>query len=179
MATTAKTSLAPAPHRLRVEGPGGDAEILRGRHRPAAAWRPGASRTCCSAPSAPTATASSAWATAVRWRSSSSRSRGPGAVRAADAGLAVPSHRAQRRQADAGRHRAAAARPPATRSRRPSCSSTATAARSTSRIPNGMIVEFTLDHPDVEKINATRRQGACRAQALAGGRPHLQQHVSR
>ena len=26
--------------------------------------------------------------------------------------------------------------------------------------PNGMIVEFTLDHPDVEKINATRRQDA-------------------
>jgi hypothetical protein len=23
--------------------------------------------------------------------------------------------------------------------------------------PNGMIVEFTLDHPDVEKINATQR----------------------
>ena len=26
--------------------------------------------------------------------------------------------------------------------------------------PNGMIVEFTLDHPDVEKINATRRADA-------------------
>ena len=26
--------------------------------------------------------------------------------------------------------------------------------------PNGMIVEFTLDHPDVEKINATRRKDA-------------------
>ena len=26
--------------------------------------------------------------------------------------------------------------------------------------PNGMIVEFTLDHPDVEKINATRRTDA-------------------
>jgi glyoxylase I family protein len=26
--------------------------------------------------------------------------------------------------------------------------------------PNGMIVEFTLDHPDVDKINATRRTDA-------------------
>ena len=26
--------------------------------------------------------------------------------------------------------------------------------------PNGMIVEFTLDHPDVEKINAARRKDA-------------------
>ena len=36
--------------------------------------------------------------------------------------------------------------------------------------PNGMIVEFTLDHPDVEKINATRRgQGAFRSSS-AGSR---------
>ena len=26
--------------------------------------------------------------------------------------------------------------------------------------PDGMIVEFTVDHPDVEKINATRRADA-------------------
>jgi catechol-2,3-dioxygenase len=26
--------------------------------------------------------------------------------------------------------------------------------------PDGMIVEFTVDHPDVEKINATRRETA-------------------
>ena len=57
---------------------------------------------------------------------------------------------------DAGRASRSASRPPATRSRRPSCSSTAIAARCTSPIPNGMICEFTLDHPDVEKINATR-----------------------
>ncbi len=31
------------------------------------------------------------------------------------------------------------------------------AARSTSSDPDGMICEFTVDHPDVEKINATQR----------------------
>jgi catechol 2,3-dioxygenase-like lactoylglutathione lyase family enzyme len=44
--------------------------------------------------------------------------------------------------------------------------------------PNGMIVEFTLDHPDVEKINATRRQDAhAELKALARRRPPLEQHV--
>ena len=59
-----------------------------------------------------------------------------------------------------------------------SCSSTATAARCTRRIPNGMIVEFTVDHPDVEKINATQRADAhAELKRWLGGRSHLEQHV--
>ena len=45
--------------------------------------------------------------------------------------------------------------------------------------PDGMIVEFTVDHPDVEKINADSPRGCARgAEALARGRSHVQQHVS-
>ena len=85
---------------------------------------------------------------------------GPGAVRPEDAGIAVPSHRAQGRRATCRRRSSSACTRRATRSRRHSCSSTATAARCTSVDPDGMICEFTVDHPDVEKINATRRTDA-------------------
>ena len=42
-----------------------------------------------------------------------------------------------------------------------------------------MIVEFTLDHPDVEKINADRRKDAhAELKRWLGGRPPLEQHLS-
>ena len=45
--------------------------------------------------------------------------------------------------------------------------------------PNGMIVEFTLDHPDVEKINKARRADAhSELKRWLGRRSHLEQHVS-
>ena len=81
--------------------------------------RPGARRTCCSAPSAPTATASSGSRDGGALAFFQfAEPGGPGAVRAEDAVHAVPPHRAARRRGDAGRHRAAAARTRATRSRR-------------------------------------------------------------
>ena len=52
-----------------------------------------------------------------------------------DAVLAVPPHRAERRQARPRRASSSGSRPPATRSRSPSCSNTAIAARCTSPIP--------------------------------------------
>ena len=83
-----------------------------------------------------------------------------GGVRPEDAVLALPPHRAARGQGGAGRHREASQGRPATRSRSPSCSSTAIAARSTRPTRTALIVEFTLDHPSVEKINADRRKDA-------------------
>ena len=99
-------------------------------------------------------------------------------VRAQDAVLAVPSHCAQRRQAETQDGIEKRSRTPVPRSRSRSCSNTATAARCTSTDPNGMIVEFTHDHPDAEQINEAALGRAHRAQALARRRSHIEQHVS-
>ena len=46
------------------------------------------------------------------------------------------------------------------------------------RDPNGLLIELTADHPDVESINATRAaDGARGPRHVAGRRPHQQQHV--
>ena len=60
-----------------------------------------------------------------------------GAVRAQDAVLAVPPHRAERRRGNPEGDRGAHQGSTATRSRRPLCWNTAIAARSISRIPTG------------------------------------------
>ena len=160
MATAAKLPSRLHPHRVRLEESRGDPQVLRGRHRPAAARdlvRVGH---------------------AVRRRAhllplffglgdggalaffQFAEQGGPGAVRAEDAVHAVPPHRAESRRGRAGRHRAAAAseagytEPQTFVLEHGYC-------RSLYAIdPDGMIVEFTVDHPDVEKINATRRADA-------------------
>jgi hypothetical protein len=62
-------------------------------------------KTCCSGPSARTATASSASATAERWRSSSSPTRRTQSSSARRCRFPVPPHCPARGQGDAGGHR--------------------------------------------------------------------------
>ncbi len=84
----------------------------------------------------------------------------PGGIRAADAGIAVSSHRARGGRARR-RPPSSSALPLRASSRRtPLCWSTAIAARSTSADPNGLILEFTLDHPEADKISSDRRADA-------------------
>ncbi len=133
-------------------------------------WRPGARRTCCSAPSAPMP---------LLLRPRRRRRAGvlpvrrpgrPGAVRPEDAVLAVPPHRAatsmrrrrhgiEKRLKDAGYQE-----PQSFVLEHGYCRSVYVTD------PNGMIVEFTLDHPDVEKINRRRARHARTPSSSAGWR---------
>ena len=182
MATTSETALAPAPHRLRVartSRPRGSSTRTSSACR---CSRPGARRTCCSAPSAPTAhLLLRPRRTAARWRSSSSPNAGDqeqfgpeDAVLTRSTTSRSTSTRKRRTASRSG------SRTPATRSRSPSCSSTATAARCTSTDPERHDRRVhARSSRTCEQINRdSARQRACRAQALARRRSHIEQHVS-
>ena len=98
-------------------------------------------------------------------------------VRAQDAALAVPSHRAERRRGDAGRHREARSRPPATEPQSYVLEHGYCRSVYVDR-PQWHDLEFTLDHPEADKINAIRAGDAhCELKRWLAGDHTLQQHV--
>ena len=123
-------------------------------------WRPGASRTSCSARCAPTAIPSTRMADggALAFFQFENPER-PGGIRTEDAGVTVSSHRAavdaETQAAIEQRIAAAGIKPPDTYVLEHGyCRSVYV------NDPNGLILEFTLDHPKADKISRDRRADA-------------------
>ena len=159
MATAQQTAVAPASHRVRLEESRGDAQVLRGRHRPAADGDVvrvgqlfGAERTYCHLFFGLGDGGALAF-----FQFASKEDQELFGPKMPD----TPFHHialkvdADVQKAIEQRLRAAGFTEPRTFVLEHGY------CRSLYAIdPDGMIVEFTVDHPDVEKINATRRADA-------------------